>query len=121
MAPADAPFFPCPVCLQPLDVRMTKRNRPYVICSPCGVQMFVREKAGIVAFERLVKQAARDDLWTRLAELEKRYRLRCPECGKSFWIRHELIATSWFDGEVVGYRCPQKDCEGIAKWEASES
>jgi ssDNA-binding Zn-finger/Zn-ribbon topoisomerase 1 len=110
---ADTKFFPCPVCLKPLDVRTTKRKKPYVICSPCGVQMFIRERAGIEAFEGLVEQGRKGNVLARIANLEHRYRLKCPECGKSFWALPELLETKLLGGKVQGYRCPEKNCRGI--------
>jgi len=110
---ADTQFFPCPVCLKPLDVRTTKRKKPYVICSTCGVQMFIRERAGIVAFEGLVEQGRKDNVLARLAHLEQRYRLKCPECGKSFWASPELLKVKPLTGKVSGYSCPEKNCQGV--------
>jgi ssDNA-binding Zn-finger/Zn-ribbon topoisomerase 1 len=111
--PKKTQWFPCPVCLKPLDVRMSKRTKPYVICSPCGVQMFVRERAGIEAFGRLVEQGLKADVLTRIGQLEQRYRLNCPECKKSFWASPELLGRNWFNSKVSGYRCPEKDCRGV--------
>ena len=113
MINTEEKWFPCPVCLRPLDVRTSKRKKPYVICSPCGVQMFIRERAGIEAFEALVEQGRKDNVLARVAELERRCRLRCPQCGKSFWLSPELIITNRLTGSVTGYRCPQKNCRGI--------
>jgi DNA-directed RNA polymerase subunit RPC12/RpoP len=109
----DTQWFPCPICLKPLDVRMSKRKKPYVICSPCGVQMFIRERAGIEAFERLVEQGLKADVLTRIRQLEQRYRLKCPECTKSFWASPELLGTNWLNTKVSGYRCPEKNCRGV--------
>jgi ssDNA-binding Zn-finger/Zn-ribbon topoisomerase 1 len=111
-----APSFPCPVCTQPLDVRQSKKGKPYVVCAPCGIQMFVRESAGIRAFDRLVSGAAEKDLWKRLAAIEERYRVQCPECDDYFWIEPRLAKTSWVDGKLEGFNCPDKDCEGVAEW-----
>ena len=47
-------MFPCPVCTDPREVRMTKKKKPYITCDPCGIQLFVRGPAGIAAFERLI-------------------------------------------------------------------
>jgi len=113
MINTDTGWFPCPVCLKPLDVRTTKREKPYVICSPCGVQMFIRERAGIEAFGKLVEQALKSDVLTRIGQLEQRYRLKCPECGKLFWASPELLGTNWFNGKASGYRCPEKNCQGV--------
>ena len=78
-------LFPCPVCTEGLEVRRSKKDKPYVICQRCGVQMFVRNRPGIQAFYRLVEQAEERDLWSRLSELQRCYRKRCPECGVIFW------------------------------------
>ena len=47
-------MFPCPVCTQAREVRITKKDKPYLICDPCGVQIFVRGPAGIEEFHRLL-------------------------------------------------------------------
>src|SRR5712692_8201631 len=103
--------FPCPVCTRPLGVRLTKKNKPYVICDPCGVQLFIRGPAGIGEFERLIERGNRDGLLERMEEMERRYRLRCPECSAKFWAEAGLIKTSAFDGSLKGFRCPK--CEEI--------
>ena len=118
MINTDDKWFPCPVCLRPLDVRTSKTKKPYVICSPCGVQMFIRERAGIEAFEALVEQGRKDNVLARVAELERRCRLQCPQYGKSFWLSPELIITNRLTGSVTGYRCPQKNCRGIVPLDA---
>ena len=113
----EGKWFPCPVCLRPLDVRTSKTKKPYVICSPCGVQMFIRERAGIAAFEGLVERGRKDNVLARVAELERRCRLKCPDCGKSFWLGPDVIVTNKLTGRVTGYRCPQKDCQGTVPLE----
>jgi DNA-directed RNA polymerase subunit RPC12/RpoP len=109
-------WFPCPVCLQPLDVRMSKRGKPYVICSRCGVQMFIRERAGIEAFGKLVDQGLKADVVSRIGLLEQRYRKKCPECGKPFWVAPELEHRGWLDGKPTGYRCPRSGCSGVVQF-----
>jgi DNA-directed RNA polymerase subunit RPC12/RpoP len=110
-------MFPCPVCTSPLEVKTTKKDKPYIICDPCGVQLFVRGPSGIDAFSRLIERANKDDLWSRLSEMERRYRLRCPECGCRFWIEQRLVETSTWDGSLKGFRCPGKNCDAIVPWE----
>jgi hypothetical protein len=39
--------FPCPLCGAGLPIRTSKRAKPYCTCNLCGVQIFVRGKAGI--------------------------------------------------------------------------
>src|SRR5271165_5648311 len=38
---SENPMFPCPVCTGPREVLLTKKDKPYLICNPCGVQVFV--------------------------------------------------------------------------------
>lgn len=110
-------LFPCPVCGEVREVKMTKKDKPYIICDLCGVQMFVRVETGIRRFDQLVADAAENNIWKRLAELQQRYQFECPKCGKKFWLTPELIKTSWVDGTLRGYRCPDPACGGIAKLE----
>ena len=112
--------FPCPLCGKGLDVRQTKKKKPYVICDPCGVQLFVRSKAGMHVFEQLVSDAGQRNIWKRLDDLQRRYRGKCPECGKEFWIVPDQIKTSWVDGTFEGYRCPERGCDGVVSWNKEE-
>ena len=75
--------------------------------------MFIRERAGIEAFERLVEQSLKADVLTRIGQLEQRYRLKCPECTNSFWASPELLGTNWLNTKVSSYRCPEKGCRGV--------
>jgi transcription elongation factor Elf1 len=113
-------MFPCPVCTGPREVRLTKKGKPYIVCDPCGIQMFVRGPDGIAEFDRLVDQSDREDLWTRLKEMHRRYRLKCHKCGSRFWIEPELIKTSLIDGSLKGFRCPQNNCAAIVAWERQQ-
>ncbi len=110
-------MFPCPICTDPREVRLTKKRKPYVTCDPCGIQVFIRGPAGIAAFERLVDRGTKEDLWTRLKEMEQRYHLKCPKCGCRFWIEPRLAKTSIFDGRLQGFRCPDEKCSAIVAWE----
>jgi DNA-directed RNA polymerase subunit RPC12/RpoP len=112
--------FPCPVCMEPREVRQTKKDKPYITCDPCGIQLFIRGPVGIAAFNRLVDHANHEGLWEKLSEMEGRYRLKCPDCGTRFWIEPELIETSIFDGSIKGFRCPKKECEATVKWESEQ-
>jgi hypothetical protein len=40
-------FFPCPLCQRDLDIRVSKKRKPYCVCARCGVQLFIRGKEGI--------------------------------------------------------------------------
>lgn len=111
----DAKRFPCPLCGSGLEVRESKKQKPYVVCDSCGVQMFVRAGSGIERFEALIAQGEAGNSLDRVSEMEERYRKKCPKCGKSFWITPELMQTSWFNGELTGYRCPTAGCNGVAE------
>ncbi len=110
-------LFPCPVCMEPLEVCHSKKGKPYITCNRCGVQLFVRVQAGIDAFNLLVERAETEGIWEELAKLGRRYRRQCPKCGRSFWVEKKLIKTSDLDGSFRGFRCPENDCRAIVKWE----
>ena len=107
--------FPCPICGEALEVRQSKKHKPYVVCDPCGVQMFVRGADGITRFNEQIKRHVSGGSFDQLAEMQKRYLKKCPRCGKRFWITPELLNTSWFDGKFVGYDCPNERCDGVVK------
>ncbi len=132
----------CILCGDSLEKRTDKNGKPYFVCDPCGTQFFVRGSQGISKLEALIQgkgggrvpkdivkeiPALNSDLEDlreladiakdRLREMEQRYRLTCPDCGRQFWIEPQLIETSMFDGSLKGFRCPQKDCEATVPWE----
>lgn len=109
--------FPCPVCTELREVRLTKKEKPYITCDPCGIQLFVRGPAGISGFNRLIDSGNNQDLWTTLREMKPRYHLKCPKCGLRFWIEPSLAKTSLFDGSLQGFRCPEKKCGATVAWE----
>jgi hypothetical protein len=106
--------------MDPCEVKITKKDKPYITCDPCGIQVFVRGPAGIAAFNRIVERGGENDLWKRIEEMEWRYRLKCPECGCHFWIEPELAKTSLFDGTLQGFRCPNKGCRKVVPWNSEE-
>jgi transcription elongation factor Elf1 len=114
------PMFPCPVCTQAREVKVTKKDKPYLICDSCGVQVFVRGPAGIEEFRRLLQRTNTESLLTRLQEMERLYRLTCSQCGHEFWAEPKLIKTSVFDGGLKGFRCPKKNCDAIVPWEQAQ-
>jgi len=113
-------MFPCPVCMQAREVKVTKKDKPYLICDPCGVQIFVRGPAGIGEFRRLLQQTSTENVLTRLGEMERLYRLVCPQCGQEFWAEPKLVKTSVFDGGLKGFRCPKTNCDAIVSWEPTK-
>jgi DNA-directed RNA polymerase subunit RPC12/RpoP len=46
------PFLPCLLCGRKLEKRTSKKNgKPYFVCDPCGIQLFIRKKQGIELLE----------------------------------------------------------------------
>lgn len=46
--------IPCFLCGQKLEKRIDKRGKPYFVCDPCGIQLFIRRRAGIERLENLI-------------------------------------------------------------------
>lgn len=47
--------IPCFLCSSELRARTDKNRKPYFICDPCGVQIFVRGRQGIENLSELMK------------------------------------------------------------------
>jgi|SRR5215470_15427925 len=109
-------IFPCPICTELREVKLTKKKKPYLTCDPCGIQLFIRGPAGITSFQRMVDSGESQGLWEKLKNLEPLYYLKCPQCGCRFWIKPNLVKTSLFDGSLQGFRCPEK-CGATVPWE----
>lgn len=43
----DSNTIPCFLCGIELNERTDKNHKPYFVCDPCGIQLFIRRKAGI--------------------------------------------------------------------------
>ena len=48
-------FLPCLLCGNKLQKRTDKHNKPYFVCDPCGIQLFVRRKQGIERVYELMR------------------------------------------------------------------
>jgi DNA-directed RNA polymerase subunit RPC12/RpoP len=46
--------IPCFLCSQQLKQRNDKHGKPYFVCDPCGVQIFVRGRQGIKNLDQLI-------------------------------------------------------------------
>jgi len=53
------PTIPCLLCGKPISVKLTKKDKPYFVCDPCGLQVFVRCKPGILILTRLLRTMAK--------------------------------------------------------------
>lgn len=68
--------LPCPLCGVQLDIRESIKNKPYVVCDPCGMQMFIRKDQGISALKDIVTSGsmpnpAAEKLQERIQSLEE--------------------------------------------------
>jgi hypothetical protein len=46
--------FPCPLCGMGLEIRLTRKQKPYCVCNSCGNQIFFRGKTGIRRLRELI-------------------------------------------------------------------
>jgi DNA-directed RNA polymerase subunit RPC12/RpoP len=46
--------IPCFLCSKELQQRKDKNSKPYFVCDPCGVQIFVRGRQGIKNLSELI-------------------------------------------------------------------
>jgi len=49
-------FVGCFLCKRSLDVRLSKKGRPYLVCDNCGVQVFVRGRKEIERLREHVRE-----------------------------------------------------------------
>jgi chaperonin cofactor prefoldin len=49
------PRIPCFLCSQELGQRKDKNQKPYFVCDPCGVQIFIRGRQGIKNLSQLIE------------------------------------------------------------------
>lgn len=55
--------FPCVLCASPLPVRRDKHGKPYFVCDPCGMQLFIRRAAGQERLEAAIQGMAGTPKW----------------------------------------------------------
>jgi len=52
--------LPCLLCGKTLEKRIDKNGKPYFVCDPCGIQMFIRRKHGIERLEKLLRASEKN-------------------------------------------------------------
>ena len=55
-------FLPCFLCGAKLEKRTDKNGKPYFICNPCGIQLFIRREHGIGLLDKLLRDAAKNEI-----------------------------------------------------------
>jgi hypothetical protein len=53
--------IPCFLCSQELKQRTDKNEKPYFICDPCGMQIFVRGRQGVLNLSELLSTLRKHD------------------------------------------------------------
>jgi DNA-directed RNA polymerase subunit RPC12/RpoP len=53
--------IPCFLCTQELRQRKDKNGKPYFVCDPCGMQIFVRGRQGIENLAELIATLRQHD------------------------------------------------------------
>ncbi len=51
--------FPCPLCGTQLELRESRRVKPYCVCNSCGIQVFFRGQKGISRLRKLLDEHER--------------------------------------------------------------
>ena len=60
-------FLPCILCGRKLEKRTSRKNgKPYFVCDPCGIQLFIRRQQGIEKLEQLFKNIERAEIPFRI-------------------------------------------------------
>jgi hypothetical protein len=109
----DGKPFPCPLCGVALPVRLSQKEKPYCVCNDCGIQLFIRGKAGIQRLQIMLQplEPILEDfssgsvvvsLYNRLEELKKRRNEF--EAKQGIIFRDETLddAIAALDGEIKG-------------------
>ncbi len=52
---------PCWLCGKPLDLRVTKGGKFYLVCDPDGIQCFIRRAQGMERVKKLIKHLSQKD------------------------------------------------------------
>jgi DNA-directed RNA polymerase subunit RPC12/RpoP len=52
--------LPCLLCGKTLEKRTDKNGKPYFVCDPCGIQMFIRRRHGIERLEKLLQASEKN-------------------------------------------------------------
>jgi len=102
-------FIPCILCTEKLDKRTDKNGKPYFVCNPCGVQLFVRREHGIALLDKLIRNCEKNEipfrqraedifkiqaLLTEINETKKQIQRLKPQIGLLFRDRDKTRASN---------------------------
>jgi DNA-directed RNA polymerase subunit RPC12/RpoP len=57
--------IPCILCGKSLEERTSKNRKPYFVCDPCGMQLFIRRKLGIERLGQLKKSISQNSIFIK--------------------------------------------------------
>lgn len=67
--------IPCILCGKFLEERTSKNQKPYFVCDPCGMQLFIRRKMGTEKLEQIKKSISENSIFIKkphkLLEIQK--------------------------------------------------
>jgi len=43
---------PCPLCGEQIEIKINKKNRPFLRCDSCGVLMFINKRRGMELLDK---------------------------------------------------------------------
>ena len=50
--------YPCPLCNIKRKIGISKKDKPYLVCNYCGMQLFVRGEKGIQKLKKIINDMA---------------------------------------------------------------
>lgn len=59
-------FLPCHLCGSKLEKRIDKNKKPYFVCDPCGIQLFIRRKRGMDLLEEAFRNSEKAEIPFRI-------------------------------------------------------
>lgn len=88
--------IPCPTCHRELEHRMSKKQKPYFVCEPCGVQIFFRLQEGIERLEAALPRSITGDDF-----------VLCRRCQVAVRKSKDQMSRAMLFGGVSGIHCPR--------------
>jgi hypothetical protein len=56
----ESKFIPCFLCGEEIEIKNSKKGKPYFICDPCGLQTFIRRDKGIERLKTWMEEGKKE-------------------------------------------------------------
>ena len=56
----ESKFIPCFLCGEEIEIKNSKKGKPYFICDPCGLQAFIRRDKGIERLKAWMEEGLKE-------------------------------------------------------------